>query len=231
MKKINQLAAIAAAALVAGSSAHAVPTLTISDGTTTIVVTDNMAGDIAAAPGIVTWNGTIGNFIINLDSGITKPNLGGVNNPEMDLQFGATSGGSGGTITLTFTDIGFNYVGGIIDSWGGTTLGTANNSILVNGSVITSQGPVSGAFSGVSTGIANLNDLTDSLSLVVSITHGAGGTIIRDQTGAPVAVQNGVITTGNKHLTSVPDGGATLMLLGAGITALGFMRRKVASKA
>ena len=55
-------------------SVNAIPTLTLSDGTTTIVVMDNGAGDLDPTLGSVVFNGAVGsNFSVNTSAGLTKP--------------------------------------------------------------------------------------------------------------------------------------------------------------
>jgi len=222
MKRIMKRLAAAACIVAFASSTFAVPTLTIFDGTTTIVVTDNALGvdiggvDVNGALGATTWIGSIGVWTVNVDTGFTKPLLGSGVSPHMDLNFSAvsTSGGPAGTLKLTFSDNGFTYTGGLTDAWGGTTGGSVINKVFVNSTQIAGLGPVGpGPFSGSTSGLATLTP-TDVLSLVVEITHGAGV----------------VASTGDKEV-QVPDGGATLMLLGSALAGLGMLRRRFSAKA
>jgi len=198
---------LAVAALISAGSVYAVPTLTISDGTTTITVMDNMAGDSNPLPGVVTWIGAIGIWNINIDSGFTKPAVGGVTNPHMDLAFSANSIAAG-TLTLFFSDSGFNASGTGVDTIGGTQdNGTVTDCIQKNGMNVLVIGPLKGSpFSGTAMGNITLVP-TDVLALGVYIHHTAAG-----------------LTTGDKDYV-VPDGGSTVALLGVALAGIEGVRR------
>lgn len=217
------LAALTAVAF--SVTSYAYPTLTISDGTTTVVVNDNSAGgpgtlddDVNAAAGAVTFIGAVGVFTINVDTGLTKPVIGSTTDPHMDLNF-VTSATGAGTLTLTFEDNNFSYIGGLLDQIGGTLSGPAGSTvsdvILKNGNTVTSLGPFApGAYSGsTSAGISLVPG--DVLALQVVINMTGPGTASGDKEGIPV-----------------PDGGTTLLLLGAALSGLGLINsRKLAKKA
>jgi len=198
---------LAVAALISAGSVYAVPTLTISDGTTTITVMDNMAGDSNPLPGVVTWIGAIGLWNINIDSGFTKPAVGGVTNPHMELAFSANSIAAG-TLTLFFSDSGFNASGTGVDTIGGTQdNGTVTDCIQKNGMNVLVIGPLKGSpFSGTAMGNITLVP-TDVLALGVYIHHTAAG-----------------LTTGDKDYV-VPDGGSTVALLGVALAGIEGVRR------
>jgi len=198
---------LAVAALISAGSVYAVPTLTISDGTTTITVMDNMAGGSNPLPGVVTWIGAIGLWNINIDSGFTKPAVGGVTNPHMDLAFSANSIAAG-TLTLFFSDSGFNASGTGVDTIGGTQdNGTVTDCIQKNGMNVLVIGPLKGSpFSGTAMGNITLVP-TDVLALGVYIHHTAAG-----------------LTTGDKDYV-VPDGGSTVALLGVALAGIEGVRR------
>ena len=195
-------------------SASAVPTLRISDGINPdVVITDNGPGDSqGATAGAILWVGSIGSWNLNVDTGLTKPFY--TDPPHMDLNYSASSVGAG-MLTLTFSDDGYNYSGGIIDRFGGTTAGMLTDRVLVNNVVVTSQGPFGpGAFSATTPGMVTLVP-TDVLSLEVKIVH----------TGTGPST-----SSGDKELLRfprVPDGGTTVMLLGVALSCLGLMRRKL----
>lgn len=65
--------------------AHAIPQPRISDGTSTVTVSDFGAGDSNPAAGAVTWIGSLGAWSVNVGTGITKPALGYVDLPILNL--------------------------------------------------------------------------------------------------------------------------------------------------
>jgi len=190
------------AALISAGSVYAVPTLTIFDGTTTITVLDNGAGDSNPLPGVVTWIGSIGLWNINVDSGFTKPAIGGVTNPHMDLAFSANSIAAG-NLTLFFSDSGFNASATGVDTIGGTQdNGWVTDCIQKNGQNVLVIGPLKGSpFSGTAMGNITLVP-TDLLALGVYIHHTSLG-----------------LTTGDKDY-NVPDGGSAVALLGVALAGI-----------
>jgi len=198
---------LAVTAVISAGSVYAVPTLTIFDGTSTVTIMDNMAGDSNPAAGVVTWIGSIGLWNINVDSGFTKPAVGGVTNPHMDLSFSANST-SAGLLTLFFSDSGFNASGTGVDRIGGTQdNGYVTDCIQVNGKNVMVLGPLYGSpFSATTSGNITLTP-TDLLALGVYIRHTGAG-----------------LTTGDKDFT-VPDGGSAVALLGVALAGIEGVRR------
>jgi len=216
MKKLYHrlILAVATAGLV--PLARALPELQIFDGTTTITVVDNLAGDASSAAGRIVWVGTIGNWTLNTDVGTTFPAIGNLTNPQLDLSFNAVSNGSGGTLSIMFSADGFGpSAGTAVASIGGTTSGTvvydtfggASNTLFDLSPLLAAQGPFTGAFSGAVSGGSVNNVGPYALTQQIVITHSGSG-----------------ITTGDGLLT-VPDSGTSLLLLGAGLTGLGFLAR------
>ena len=81
---VTGLAVLSCGCLV--QSVNATPTLTLSDGTTTIMVMDNGIGDLDPSLGSVVFNGAVGsNFNINTSAGLTKPGDGSASAPAIDL--------------------------------------------------------------------------------------------------------------------------------------------------
>ncbi len=217
----KHLSALAAAAFVLTSTSerlHAVPSLSLFDGFTTITVVDGGLNDANPVPGAVTYNGAIGIWDINVSTGLTKPIIGSPSQPEMDLNSVDHSSGAG-TLVITFTDTGFTLpFGGVTGAIGGTQnggtatiryetyqiTGTSTNLMTSVGTLTTT--PFAATGTGVLNGSANY-----SLSQVVTITHTAAGTTSFDAS------------------LSVPDGGATVALLGLGLVAVEGIRRKVKS--
>ncbi len=222
MKNLIKPALVALTVATFAVSSYAFPTLTIDDGPgggATVVVNDGGLGDANGAAGAVTWVGSIGVFSINVDTGLTKPVLGSATSPHMDLNF-VTAATAAGTLTLTFEDNNFTYIGAFLDQIGGTLTAPGGSSIidyvLKNGNQVTALGPFSpGAFSGSTTaGISLVPGDVLALRLVINMT-GAGN------------------ASGDKEGQSVPDGGTTVLLLGAALSGLGLISRsrKLAKKA
>lgn len=201
-----------------GSAAYAIPTLTIFDGTTTLTILDGGPGDSAAPAGAVTFVGSIGNWTITVDTGLTTPALGSATNPELDLSFSATSSVAGGTLSVKFSDNGYSAVGGVTSQIGGTVATGAGSSVssivAVNDVALINSGPFSsGAFSNTSFGSTSLS-ASDVLSLEVDVVNAAGATR----------------TSSGDFYVSVPDGGTTAVLLGLGLVGMSVaaVRRKKA---
>ena len=224
MKKILSTLAVVAAV----TSAHAVPTLYLSDGVNSVTITDGGAGDLNPFTGAVTFSGSIGSWLLNVSTGQSAPFLGTDQYPNMDLNSVNTSF-SGGTLIIRWSDDGFGAtpVGAALALIGGTvSSANAGNSLTFNtyadaantihtasiagATLLTSQSFTTGAFSGTSGGPALAGFGSPySLTEEIIITHIGGG------------AQS---TSFNASLT-VPDGGSMLTLLGMGLLSLGFIGR------
>ncbi|MGZ5565953.1 MAG: hypothetical protein ACXWKG_02965, partial [Limisphaerales bacterium] len=88
-------------------STFATPQLRLSDGTTTITVTDGDANDQSTTPGVVYYNGPVGpNWVLDITVGITKPAAGATaGEPYMDLNTYNQSSAAG-DLTLEYTETG-----------------------------------------------------------------------------------------------------------------------------
>jgi len=227
MKTFPKLLALALAVAGLSPLAEAVPQLRLFDGTTTITISDNGAGDVQGAAGQVVFVGSIGNWSLNVHTGTTYPVIGSLTNPMLDLSFNATSSSAGGTLWILFSADGFGptsggteaAIGGTIANGGSvtyTTYGGTNNTNFSTVNLLTSQGPFgAGAFSGTVSGGSINNAGPYALTQVVAITHLAGT----------------FQTTGDALLVTVPESGASALLLGSGLMGLGLiarMRRRAA---
>mgnify|MGYP001259478315 CR=1 FL=1 len=221
MKKMMISAALGLAllGLITPRQADATPTLSISDGSTTVTVVDNGVGDFNAVTGGVTFIGTIGNFLLNVSTGVTYPALGSPANPEMDLNsVDVTSASGGGTLTLKFSVVGFSSplgftaeIGGTIGAGGSLSYNTflsSTNTLFAQTTPLTSLGSFGpGAFSDTTSGIAG-GVGPFSLTQVVTLTLPNAGT-----------------GTSFDARLAVPEP-ASLLLLGAGLAGLGIWRRR-----
>jgi hypothetical protein len=92
------------------------PILSISDGVDpTISIFDNFTGDLNPATGELTLSTNVGVWSLSISTGVSKPNLGSSTNPVMDLVIQASSTGAG-SLTYTFSDIGFSHGPGTLNS-------------------------------------------------------------------------------------------------------------------
>src|SRR4051812_12818330 len=56
-----------------------------------LLVTDGDANDLAASTaGAIVFSGSVGNFFITVDTGVSKPLSGSAASPDMDLSFSST---------------------------------------------------------------------------------------------------------------------------------------------
>ena len=115
----------AAAALALPLAAQAAPTLGFSvDGGGLIVCADGAACDLNPVAGAVTFSASLGDFIVNVTTGLSKPLLT-TGDPLTDLNsvnVQATSGAH--TLEILFSDTGFTDIGQISAEFGGVLSGT-----------------------------------------------------------------------------------------------------------
>jgi hypothetical protein len=190
--------------------------LELSDGITTVSVLDGGAGDINAATGAITYYGSIGNFSMNVTTGLSKPVIGGVNNPKLDLNSINVSSSGGGTLTIRLTDDGFGSSG--YPGWetliGGVTGGTISlvSSYTLDGGTeqeISNLGPFSaGAFSASVHQFTGILTGSYSLSLAATIVHSSAAN-----------------SSFNAEIQPNPEP-STLALLGAAAVGFAALRRR-----
>ena len=213
-KWVLPLVAAGMLGLASAPSAHGVPTLSISDGLGhTLTLTQ---------PGGFTYTGTLGNFSLNITSGIANSDalLTGLN-------FTITCTGQ---LTILLSNTGFGTLPGSINSQiSGQTSGIsafatfadAGNRLFGTSKLLSSGGPFRSVFSGNGSAIFSAPgpfSLTEKIVVVQSVfgTTSFGTTVKDPVVVAPVG-----------PAVTVPDAGATALLLGLALLGIGLARRKL----
>jgi hypothetical protein len=130
------------------STVHAVAMLQMSDGATTMTISDGGTRDVNPAVGAVTFIGGVGGFAINVTTGITGPVIGGPAEAALALNSIDVFSGSPSTLTIKFSN---NFdlptdltvfkadISGVLFGPTGSTL--AYQSFLNDTSLLASLGP------------------------------------------------------------------------------------------
>lgn len=206
-------------ALIYATPAYAI-SISLNDGINPIIVcADGGACDINTTLGAVTYSGGVGNFIINVTTGITYPVLGTATNAQIDLSSVNVSSSGGGTLTILVSETGYSGPTLFTTAVGGVTTGTlalesfldASNTLFGTASPIGTLGTFSGgAFAGTTSGGASAT-APFSLTMGTTITHWSG--------------TNSTSFNASLNANSVPEP-ASLLLLGSGLLGLAFWGRK-----
>jgi len=115
-------------------SAQAGPTLDIS-GAITITIVDNSPQDMNPLPGAILFTGTGGAFVVNVDTGLSKPALPTPNMMDLNAVL-VTLSTSVTDITFKLGDIGFGSLSGganLVQNFGGTLTAPPGSTITFNG--------------------------------------------------------------------------------------------------
>jgi len=222
--------AVACALVLGGwSIANATPvdTLVVSDGTDSIslsvsgspVVSGSATpSTYSTSAGSVTWQGTIGSvWNVTLSDVKETGTATGITQPQLGLTFSEISSGSG-TLTISWTAVGFG------PSTGAFAAG-------INGTLDQATSLAYSTFYSTANAVPALTALTSPLAYSSPIGFNESDSAAIGAIGSPFSLTQ-VITitsTGTAHdvssgtatLTSVPDAGNTLILLGVAISALG----------
>jgi hypothetical protein len=215
---------VGAFVMVAAQDADAFFKLDLTAGANTVVIQDNMGGDIDPTVGLITYSGTVGaNWNINVTIGSSKPFLGSADNPMMNITSLNATSTAGGTLTIMLTDTDFTgVVPGFFSSLNGTLVpgSISLDTYYDNGNgefALTTQvgniGPLLGPapVGDTDSGLASVTP-PYSLTMVSNVVHTAGG----DR------------TTFDATISGVPEP-STLLLLGfglAGVAGFAWRRKK-----
>jgi hypothetical protein len=206
----NKISYLIATAAVAGLAqvASAVPS---SPG---LYLIDTATGDTqyeAIVGGSAAFIGSLGDYSVNINvSGYT---VAGGSSPVLDLNIGEAFAGIGAsTLQVFYSDGTFGPTTG-----GGYILATTGPDVVIgHSSVSTSAYEAASAF-GETT---SLGTTADPGSLTGSLTGNSYYLTLADTI-------TGTVFSVDTSLTSVPDGGTTAMLLGAGLSGLALLKRKL----
>ncbi len=231
MRNIFKPLIAAGATLALAGSVQAIPTLVITDGNGTSTIN-------TSASGVVTAVLSDGNWQVVVATGISQPPAPGNGTamaPAMDVSITATyigNGTAGNNLNIYFGSDGFGPTAGSFLAQlsghvvSGSGLGVGYTTYDITGSAVPSVGtPVP----------AGANTLT---STTVSL---VGGVYSSQITGGPVnlstySLEEQVTLTGaaggssysiDASLTTVPDGGMTLVFLGSALSGLALLKRKL----
>lgn len=200
-------------------------TLFLSDGTNSLTIKDGDLNDDNPDVGAVTFVGNIGNWKLNVPTGISYPIQGSENQPFLDLNSIDVTNKNGGQLTIAIVEDGFTgpISGNFAFDAGGTiaTGGSIKFDAIIDqgnseddfiGALIQSLGPFNTpSFSSSASGIFNPSSFPFALGIVAVINHQGAGTTSFDA---------------SLSTSPVPIPGAA-WLLGAGLIGLVGIRRRI----
>jgi hypothetical protein len=147
MKRILLLTMVALAVGVFAPTSHAAFVLNLDDGLGhSVSITDEGAGDLfPSQQGVVGWAGSLGTWIVNNATGVSKPVQGAADDPWVHLNDISTTIAAGVTLTIMLTDTGFEEPSTwtstqLISNVSGSITGGAGSYMTLN-QILTAQDP------------------------------------------------------------------------------------------
>src|SRR3954451_11225196 len=105
-KSFATVAMCGAIALICAPRASATMELTLTNGASSVTITDGGSGDTCAIADCVGFNGALGNYFLNMTTGFSFGNA--AINPFLDLNsINATMGASSGALTIATSSNGY----------------------------------------------------------------------------------------------------------------------------
>lgn len=211
-KILTTLAMAAAAVVVSAPLAHATSELELISGAASTIIT--------GVNGYASYNGSLGVWNINVTTGLAAPADGIPGAPNIDLNSTDATSTGGTPLEILWSAGGYTSTGGIVAGIGGTLgagvsvtfTGYYGSTVLSTANAINATLSMNtpGAFSGSDFGSVPNSATTPYFLTEVVTLNSIGGS--QSSFDANLAV---------------PDGGATLMLLGSAMTAMTLVRSKL----
>ena len=223
---------IALFGFIADGPVGAVPTptaeLELINGATTVTILDNSPQDLdPTQQGVVLFAGSVGDYTVNVTTGLTYPNLGTSASPELRLTTTDNSNGvplaATDTLTILFTQTNFTagQLHAVISASSTDDTGTATAQAWYDSTNMpfAKTTPIDGPLSitNTATSVSGTINTTSSTTGLYSITE----QITLTPSGAPMEFGGTV----DLHASSVVPEVSTLLLIGAGLLGLAGLRR------
>lgn len=195
-------------------------TASVSANTVYLEITDNNGHDtglLSNGSGVITFIGSVGNWDINVSTGIANPPAGSnpVTQPSLDLNsINHFNGGAGSQLTINFYADGLGPVSGAPYNFsiGGTKDSSISSDVfsVLDGPTLHTSGTQTATTSPFALSLNGFLNISanDILGLQAVINATAKG-----------------LTSFDENLSPVPDAGMTLALLGSALTGLALFAR------